>query len=825
LLEQLLKDLIFSWRGLRRNRAFTITGVAILALGIGGNTAMFTIIRHVLLKPLEYRDPDRLVYFSLDNVQRMVRDGSFGLPRLEELRKSAQSFTAIWAFLHSREEMTLSGVGEPEPLKGARVSANFLEILGVRPLIGRGFIDAEDMRGGAAVAMISEALWRRRFGGDPQITGKTASLDSIACTIVGVLPAGFDFPMTGVDVWVPRPSEWSILPSRYWSGITVLNGFARLRAGVTIQQAQAEMDVLNRQYAAAHPNPFEKDASMRLVPLKDRLVSNVRKMLWTLAGAVAFVLLIACANVAGLLMARASARSREFALRASLGAPRSRLIAQLLVESATLAGAGGILGLILAYWALGAIKLADAVAMSSPVMPLALPGAGGIKLDGTVLLFTVALSLVTGIVFGLAPALGASRPDVAEALRASGEGATAVSRKSMLPRGALVMGQIAMSMVLLIGAALLIQSFARLRGVDPGFAPDHLLTMKIALPAARYDSEQKRAAFFTDAVARMESIPGVRGAAMAMTLPTTTWIRTNVVNVEGRAPVDDDDQSSFAVLQSVTPDYFRTLELKLKRGREFEARDNAPGAPPVIVVNETLARRLWADYPSVDPVGRHMGEGYDKRAGRMEIVGVVADVREGGVASDPVAEFYVTATLHPPQNAYLVLRTASDPRSFANAARAEVLAIDRDQAVSDVWTMEEVLEASMGQRRLAMYLLGSFAGVALLLAVVGIYGVIAYSVAQRTKEMGIRRALGAQQADILRLVLSQTLGLTLGGVAIGIAGAWALTGVMKTMLFGVTTTDPATFLAIGAVFVVAGLAAGYLPARRAVRVDPMAALR
>jgi putative ABC transport system permease protein len=278
-------------------------------------------------------------------------------------------------------------------------------------------------------------------------------------------------------------------------------------------------------------------------------------------------------------------------------------------------------------------------------------------------------------------------------------------------------------------------------------------------------------------------------------------------------------------LQSVTPDYFRTLGLKLKRGREFEARDNAPGAAPVIIVNETLARRLWPDYPSVDPVGRHMGEGYDKRAGRMEIVGVVADVREGGLASDQVAEFYVTATLHPPQNAYLVLRTASDPRSFANAARAQVLAIDRDQAVSDVRTMEEVLEASMGQRRLAMYLLGSFAGVAMLLAVIGIYGVIAYSVAQRTKEMGIRRALGAQQADILRLVLSQTLGLTVGGVAVGIAGAWALTGVMKTMLFGVSTTDPATFLAIAVMFVVAGLAAGYLPARRAVRVDPMAALR
>jgi putative ABC transport system permease protein len=821
-MDQILRDLLFSLRAMRRNPTFAITAILILALGIGGNTAMFTIIRHVLLKPLEYREPDRLVYFSLDNVQRMVRDGSFGLPRLQELRKSAQSFTAVGAFLHSREEMTLSGVGDPEPLKGARVSANFLDLLGVRPLIGRGFIDSEDVHGAAPVVMIGESLWRRRFGADPAIAGKIATLDSVTCAIVGVLPAGFDFPMTGVDVWVPRPSEWSILPARYWSGITVLNGFARLRPGVTLEQAQAEMDVLNRQYAAAHPNPFERDAAMRLMRLQDRLVSNVRAMLWTLAGALGFVLLIACANVAGLLMARASARSREFALRASLGAPRSRLIGQLLVESAVLAGLGGILGLVLAYWGLGSIKLADAVAMSSPVMPLALPGAGEIRLDGAVLLFTLALSLITGIVFGLAPALGASRPDVAEALRASGEGAGLALRRSMLPRGALVMTQIAMTMVLLIGAALLIRSFARLRGVDPGFAADHLLTMKVALPAARYDTEQKRAAFFSDAVARMETLPGVRGAAMAMTLPTTTWIRTNVFGVEGRAPVDDNDPSSFAVLQSVTPDYFRTLGLKLQHGREFEARDDAPGAAPVIIVNETLARRLW---PAADPVGLHMGEGYDKKAGRMEIVGVVADVREGGLASEHVAEFYVTAAVHPPQTAYLILRTGGDPRGFANAARAQVLAIDRDQAVSDVRSMEDVLDASMGQRRLAMRLLGTFAAVALLLAVVGIYGVIAYSVAQRTREMGIRRALGAQQSDILRLVLSQTLGLTVGGVVIGITGALALTGLMKNLLFGITATDPATYVGIGIAFVVVGLAAGWLPARRAVQVDPMAVLR
>jgi predicted permease len=338
MLEWLTNDVVFALRSLRRNPVFAIAAVAILALGIGGNTAMFTIIRNVLLKPLEYRDPDRLVYFSLDNAGRNSHDAPFGMPRLEHLRQNARSFTAIGAFLHSREEKTLSGRGEPEALKGARVSANVLEILGVRPIAGRSFVESEDQRGGAAVAMISEALWRRRFDADPSIAGKVITLDSIPCAVVGVLPAGFDFPMTGVDVWVPRPSEWSILAPRYWPSITVMNGFARLKPGVTIEQAGAEMDVLNRQYSIAHPNPFEKEATVRLVRLQDRLVSNVRSMLWTLLAAAGFVLLIACANVASLLTARASARSREFAVRVSLGAPRAALIRQWMVESALVSG-------------------------------------------------------------------------------------------------------------------------------------------------------------------------------------------------------------------------------------------------------------------------------------------------------------------------------------------------------------------------------------------------------------------------------------------------------------------------------------------------------
>jgi putative ABC transport system permease protein len=819
-----MADLIFAFRSLRRVPAFALTVVAILAISIGGNTAMFTIIRSVLLKPLEYRDPDRLVYFSTDNAARNVHDGSFSRLRLDQIRNSAQSFESSGAFLHSREEMTLSGGGDPEPVKGARVSANFLDILGVKPIAGRGFIAAEDQSGGPYVAMISESLWRSRFHADREIAGKIATIDAIPYAIVGVLPAGFDFPMAGVDVWVPRPWEWSILASRYWNG-TSLNGFARLKPGVSVDQARAEMTVLNEQYKHDHPNPLEHDSLMRVVWLKDRLISGVRVMLWTLSGAVAMVLLIACANVAGLLMARAHARSREFAVRASLGAPRSRLVSPLMAESVLLSLAGGAIGLLLAKWTLHAIRLADVMAMSSPTMPLIVPGAGAITLDSTVLASALALSILTAVLFGLAPAWSASRPDLADALRAAGEGAARSTRTSNLPRSLLVIAQIAMSVTLLTGAGLLMRSFLRLRSIDVGFNPSHLLTMKIALPPARYDTPQKRFAFFSDAVSRVEAIPGVRDAAMVTTLPTTTWIRTNVFGVEGRAPVPEDDPSSFAVWQSVTADYFRTLGLRLQRGRFFGARDDRSGAPPVMIINETLARALWPEYPNVNVVGRHMGEGYDKLAGQMEVVGVVADVREGGLAHASTPEFYVTSAVHPPQTAFLTARTAADPLELTGAIRAQILAIDSAQAVSDVRTMEDVLEASIGQRRLALSLLGGFAGVALLLAVVGIYGVIAYSVSERTKEVGIRRALGAETGDILRMVLGQTLTLASGGVAIGIAAAFALTGLLRAMLFGITATDPATFITIAAVFLIAALAAGAIPAWRATRIDPMSALR
>jgi putative ABC transport system permease protein len=821
-IEDFSTDVRYGLRTLPKSPTFTLTVVLTLAIGIGGNTAMFTLIRAVLLKPLEYRDPDRLVSLSLKDFHENKRDGSFTLKRSEEMRGSSKSFNAIGAFLKLPENISLSGQGEPEALVGARVSANFLDILKVKPLLGRSFLAEEDAPGAPAVAMISASLWRRRFQGDPLAIGKTARLNATPHTIIGVLPENFAFPFVSTDVWFARPAEWSVIPPGARPHVTILNGFARLKPQVSLQQAQAELDVVNRQYVIANPDRLDAGpgVSLQVASLKDQFVANVRPTLWMLFGAVGFVLLIACGNVAGLLLARANFRIREFAVRSALGAARGRLVRQLLVESLVLAVAGGSVGVSLAEGVLYAIRHFGA---------LQLPRVEEIQLDSVVLGFTLVLSIATGILFGLFPSLQASRRDLAAELRESSPGAghRSSARRRILGmnvRGVLVVGQVSLSIVLLIGATLLIKSFARLSTVDPGFQSPNLLTMKITLPPTRYDTGQTKSAFFGDLVQRLESVPGVRNATVALSLPTTKgWLGTNVL-AEGQ-PIVDGDKQPTARLQSITPGYFRTLGIPLRRGREFTARDNGPDARPVVIINESFAQRFWPTYPfGRDPVRQHIREGID-RTDWMEIVGIVADVHEEGLNADPVPEFYVPSMVHAPQTAYLVVRTKGDPHLFANAVRSQVLAIDRDQPVSDVRTMDEVLEATLGQRRLTTLVLGSFAGVALLLAVVGMYGVLAYSVGQRTQEVGIRRALGAQQADILHLVLIQGLALALAGVGIGVGAAFALTRLMNNLLFRVSATDPATFLTIALLFMIVGLLASVVPAWRALRVDPMVALR
>jgi putative ABC transport system permease protein len=819
-LDSIQLDIRYSFRTMRKSPTFTLTVALLLAIGIGGNTAMFTVIRSVLLKPLAYRDPDHLVRLSLEDAHESKRDGAFSLKRLEEMRLSAKSFSGIGAFLKLPENVSLSGNGEPEALEGARVSANFLGILNVKPLVGRSFLAEEDVPDGPPVAMISANLWRRRFRGDPQIVGKSAALNALPYTIIGVLPEGFTFPFAGTDVWFTRPAEWSVVPGGAW--LTILDGFARLKTNVSLLQAQAELDVLNQQYVLANPDRLDAgtSVSIRVASLKDQFVANVGPTLWMLFGASGFILLISCANVAALLLARAISRSREFAVRAAVGAARGRLVRQLLAESMVLAVGAGCIGVLLAECTLYAIEHFG--------VPN-LPRVAEIRLDGIVLGFNAVLSIATGVLFGLFPSLQASRRDLAAELRESGAGA---GRGSSWPRkvfglnahGLLVVIQISLSIVLLIGAMLLIKSFVRLRSIDTGFQSANLLTGQVALPQTRYDTNQKKATFFRELVGRLESVPGVRSAAVALSLPTTKgWLGTNAM-IEGR-PVSDDDDGLMARFQSVSPGYFRTLGIPLLRGREFVAWDNSLGAKPAVIINESFALQFWPSYPrGQDPVGQHMWDGIDKTGG-VEIVGIVADIHEEGFTAVPVPEFYVPTVVHAPQTAYLAVRTESDPLLFVNAVRSQVRAIDEDQPVSKIRTMDDVLEATLGQRRLTMLLLGSLASVALLLAVVGMYGVIAYSVAQRTQEVGIRRALGAQQGDILRLVLTEGLGLSTVGLGFGVGGAFALARFVKSLLFHVSATDPGTFISIVLFFLVVAFIASYIPARRAAQLDPATALR
>jgi putative ABC transport system permease protein len=808
LLETIWQDTLYALRTMRRKPAFAATAVLTMGLAIGGNTAMFTVIRAVLLKPLAYRDPDRLVDIS----------GGATPSRFEEMKAGAHSFTDVGAFT-GQENITLSGGVEPEVLKGARVSASFLRILGLEPMLGRGFRSEEDTPGGTPVALISSELWRRRFSGDAQIAGKTATLGSTAYTIIGVLPPRFQFPYPGVDVWMTVPTEWPLMSPKSRLDSPFLSLFGRLNPGVTLEQADAELKVIRHQYALGHPDMLDAKPKKptEVAAMKNELVADVRTMLWMLFGAVGFVLLIACANVASLMLARATGRAREFAVRSALGAARLRLIGQLLAESVLLSLCGGILGVLLATWILRAIPL---------ITSFDLPRAGEIHLDWMVLGFAAALSVATGVLFGLAPSLGASRPDLVQVLRASGEAGNQGVKRGVLSglhvRGLLLIGQVALSIVLLIGAALLIESVSNLRGIDVGFNPSHLLTMQIPLPPLRYDTNQKRSTFYDQLVHRVGSLPGVRGATAAMFLPMMGYAGTPVQ--DAAKPLLQLNQRPIATIWITTPGYFRTLDIPLRRGRDFTERDTAD-SQRVAIIDEALARRFWPAYPAgLDPIGQHlMIGGVNKNP--AEIIGIVPHVHEALENGAWPESVYTAMAQNATPFAMLAIRTTGDPLGFTKAVREQVQALDRDQPVALVRTMDDLVEEQVGQRRLLVILLGSFAGVALLLALIGIYGIIAYSVAQRTQEMGIRRALGAQPSDILRLVVGQGLRLALVGVAVGIAGALGLTRLMATVLFHVSATDPATFVIVAALFLFVALAASYIPARRATRIDPMAALR
>jgi putative ABC transport system permease protein len=796
----------FALRQLRKSPRFTVVAVLTLAIGTGASTAIFSIVHAVLLKPLTYTDPDRIV---------LISNGATPT-RYEEMRNAARSYAGIGVFA-GPEDTVLSGIGEPEVLKGVRVSANFLDILGVSPRLGRGFLPEEDQLGAPPVVMISTGLWQRRFGSDSSTLGRTITLAGIPHTIVGVLPTGFQFSIAGTDVWFPRPAEWSVISPEHRHDTTFLSIFGRLRPNVDLKEASAELAVLRNQYAVAHPEMFDAKRELPDVvqPLKRVLVADVRAKLWMLFGATGLVMLIVCANLASLVLARSTGRAREFAIRAAIGAGRWHIAKQLLVENALLTSVGGALGVALAALSLRVISSQTFVD---------LPRAAEIQLDRTVLGFTLALTSFTAILFGLLPSLSASRPDLAYVLKGSSElkGVSGPWRWRFGWRGVLVVGEVALSITLLISTALLVKSLAFLYQVDPGFQPAQLLTMSLSLSPSHYETDETRARFYEDLIERVETIPGVRSAAITLTLPMADgWLGTTLF-VAGRPPLPLNERP-IGILQKITPGFFKTLQIPLRRGREFARTDNLHSLP-VAVISESLARVLWPQYPAgADPLGQYVLVGSDPQL--VEVVGVAADVRQIGRDEDPRPGIYLPCLQRPPSFAKLAVRTNGDPLLFPDVIRAQVLAIDPEQPVSAIATMDDLVDASEGQRRLMMRLVSLFAGVALLTATIGLHGIVGYFVAQRTKEIGIRQALGASRTNIFKLVVEQGIGLALAGILLGVCIAFAVTRVLESLLFHVSAIDPPTFIGVSMLFVVVALFACFLPAKRATEVDPMVALR
>jgi putative ABC transport system permease protein len=803
----LLQDVRYALRQLRKNTGFSLFTIGITAVGIGATTAMFSVVHTILLKPLPYRDPKHIVLLTKQITP----------VRFDEMKQASRSYSDLGSYAGVMEQMALSGSGAPALLNGARVSANFLRVLGVSPLLGRGFVAQEELTGAPAVVMISRRLWQQRFGSDPKIAGTVIDLAGVPHTIIGVLPQDFQFPFAGLDFWVTKSSELLEISPQSRLISPTLKIFGRLKPAVTIEQASVELAVLKGQYAAAHPGMLDgkPNSPESLVALKDDLVSDVRPKLWMLFGAISLALLIVCANIGSLMLARAASRTKEFAIRTAIGARRGRIIRQLLIEGLLPAFLGGSIGLLLAAAGVSAIKNMTLVD---------LPRTAEIRLDPAALGFALGLTTITGVLFGLAPSLNTFSPDLATFLRTNVAPTSAARSKSkpyFSVREILIIAQLALSLFLVVGATLLTKSLIHIYRVNPGFEPDHLLTMHISLSPARYDTPEKQVAFYERLTEGIESLPGVRNAAVSLTLPFTGWAGVPVQLATG--PQLKLNERPIGILQLVTPDYFRTMKIALKRGREFNAHDNW-NSSPVAIINEGLAKRFWPEYPNgPDPVGQYLLMGRNPRP--KQIVGIAADVRQGGKDEDPAMGLYVPNAQLPTPAAAVIVRTKGYPLLLSNAVQKQIFAIDPEQPVSDVKTMNDVADASEGELRLFTRLLTGFAGAATFLAMIGLYAGISCSVALRTKEIGIRQALGAQRGQILGLVIRQGFVLCMIGLAIGIGAAVGFTHVLKDLLFQISDTDPATFIEVSTSFVFVALLASYLPARRATKIDPMEALR
>jgi putative ABC transport system permease protein len=800
----LLQDLRYGFRMLVKTPGFTVVAVFALALGIGANTAIFSVVNAVLLRPLPFKDPDRLVWAQAADLKTGEQGGSISPPDFLDYREQSRVFEHFAAT--QSMSFTLTGDAEPERVLGARVSADFFEALAVVPFKGRTFLPEEEREGNNRVAVISYGLWQRRFGADPNLVGKAVELSGQSTVVVGITPAGFQFPKEA-EIWSPigfGGKETTLRRTHY------LNAIGRLKPGVTFEQAQADITSIARRLEQQYPET-NKDYGMGLTLLPEQIVGDMRRTLLVLLAAVGFVLLIACANVANLSLARGAARGKEIAIRVALGASRARVIRQLLTESVLLAIMGGVLGLLLAVWG---------VDMLVSLSPEDLPRVKEVTIDPRVLSFTLLVSIVTGIVFGLAPALSASsRGDLNETLKEGGRATGAAASHNRM-RSLLVVAEVALSLVLLVGAGLLIKSFLRLSQVETGFNSTSVMTMRLALPQAKYAEAPRRAAFYQQLLERTRALPGVEAAGVISELPLSGQNNDTYFALEGQALSSTADENNLANIRTASPDYFRAMGIPLIKGRFFGDGDR-DDAPRAIIISETFARSF---FPNQDPLGHRLtidiGEPWT-----AEIVGVVGNIRHDNLATEPWREMYTNIAQTPRGSVNLVVRTGSDPAMVTSAIKAEVQALDRDLPIYSPKTMEQRVAESAAAPRFRTLLLALFAGLALVLAAVGIYGVISYTVTQRTHEIGIRMALGAQRRDILRLVVGRGVVLTLIGVAIGLAGAFLMTRVMASLLFGVSATDPATYAVVSLLLITVALLACYVPARKATKVDPMVALR
>ncbi|HZS05440.1 MAG TPA: ABC transporter permease [Blastocatellia bacterium] len=796
-MKTLLQDARYGMRMLLRKPGVTVLAVLTIALGIGLNTAVFSVVNAVLLRPLPYREPSRIV--MVEESHQQFQTSGFTYASFIDLAGQAQPFESVgaWRFWN----FNLTDGGEPEQVTGAAVSAGFFPTLGVTPSLGRAFVTEEDQPGADTVVILSHALWQRRFGSDPGAVGRVIRVSDISRTVVGVMPPGFAFP-NQTELWTPLVAGGDLKSNRRSHLLRVI---ARLKPGVTVEQAQTVMSAFAQGIEQQNPG-VDAGIMVGVTPLQTRLTSSVRTALLVLFGAVGFVLLIACANVASLLLARASTRGREMAVRVAIGAGRWQLVRQMLTESMVLAALGGALGLLLAVWGIDLI-----VALS----PAGVPRLDEVKISAGVLVFTLLVSLVNGLLFGLVPALQATRVDMLDALKDGGRSAGGGTSSRF--RQFLIVSEVALAMVLLVGAGLLVNSFVRLLQVNRGFDEKNLLTMRLFLSPDRFREGPRQTEFIRQVLERIKTVPGVSSAGIVNSLPLTGGAATTF-EVAGSHPTDNQPVADIRV---VDPDYFRTMKIPLLGGRWFTERDTAD-APRVMVINETMARRYW---PGEDPVGKRvtMRDWGPPLTG--EIAGVVGDVKPDGLDAQVRPMIYWPYPQFPSIFNALVIRTDGDPLSVVAAVKSRIWSVDPEQPVSAVRPMEQLLADSVAQRRFNALLLGLFAALALGLAAVGIYGVISHSVAQRTREIGIRMAVGARGGDVLRLVIGQGMTPVLAGVVIGLAGAFALTRLMTTLLFGVNATDPLTFAGGASLLAIVGLLACLVPARRATKVDPMIALR